>query len=805
MYTSNRVKTSVVSKQAVSLNVLGVVLWGIVTADLHAGDPLAEAAGELDSEHGDPVSIFVLAEQELANGETNRALTKYSMVVESAMEHRRADPTGEDTTSSIVGFALWRLFMLRDPDDLPTRFVFRAADSLLAKGSPARTLFGESPRYVGTSLVQFEAELWSYLAIVAWESGDIARTIVYLHAAYARLSTWEFGFDEEVASRVRSVDPNDRQRVLELLELYGFDAEMIDGFGSRDRRALWKGRYLSDMTLFAEAIDPLRQALVSIDPAVKTDAAISLANALRRIGADKDDVLAVLDGVLGQELSTSDRQKILIERSKVKDRTPGRDLNGAIGDLEAAIHGTLRGGSHTDEALFRLALRHKEAGNNATAQEFFGRTRLYFSSSEFVPDENPTKRRAEVERRHRAYYDAALLHYMNGDSTKAIGLLEALVDLTEQYNSADPRFLHSACRFWLGRLLTESGDHARGRGVFDSISNAVPHDYYGVRARMHLNLGGGAKEEVFPDVVTGAFYARLYETGFGDDGLLGAGEKERDGRLGILERALGNGTYGWAFNGVDPIFSSNLTWFNGSDPLYLDSVRVLAQLATWRSLRRDALSSSVLRRSVKERVRIAELMREAGDWETGSLLLVYWGADPNPRSSGHFAALYPRAFEREIESARHRYGVAPELLYAVMLAESRFSTRAMSQTGARGLFQFQPTTFRNYTRGMDVVEQTGKDYVGYLSDSSLSVDLGARWFRDLLRSNDGNLVLAAMEHNAGRRALERWFGSAVAAVEICGSDVEVCVETARYAETRRFVRRVILSASILKAVGLFRS
>jgi soluble lytic murein transglycosylase-like protein len=91
----------------------------------------------------------------------------------------------------------------------------------------------------------------------------------------------------------------------------------------------------------------------------------------------------------------------------------------------------------------------------------------------------------------------------------------------------------------------------------------------------------------------------------------------------------------------------------------------------------------------------------------------------------------------------------------------------------------------------------------FLSDPDLSIDLGARWFKqELLERNGGNMLLAVMEHNAGYPAVRSWRD----AWERSGrmGDVEYMIETARFAETRIFTKSVLADMALAEALGVVR-
>lgn len=111
-----------------------------------------------------------------------------------------------------------------------------------------------------------------------------------------------------------------------------------------------------------------------------------------------------------------------------------------------------------------------------------------------------------------------------------------------------------------------------------------------------------------------------------------------------------------------------------------------------------------------------------------------------------------------IEQAANRHRVDGLLLAALVEVESSFDPRSLSERGAMGLMQIMP-----------VVALGAADPF----DPDTNLDLGARYFSELLRRFDGDLELALAAYNAGPSAVERFGG------------------VPPYRETNRFVSRVL--------------
>jgi len=100
------------------------------------------------------------------------------------------------------------------------------------------------------------------------------------------------------------------------------------------------------------------------------------------------------------------------------------------------------------------------------------------------------------------------------------------------------------------------------------------------------------------------------------------------------------------------------------------------------------------------------------------------------------------AFDEHIRAAAQKYGVAPQLLKAVMAVESNFDPAAMSAKGATGLMQLMPETARDM-------------YVRDVLDPAQNIEGGARYLRLLQDRFGGDLERILAAYNAGPERVRR--------------------------------------------------
>ncbi len=115
-----------------------------------------------------------------------------------------------------------------------------------------------------------------------------------------------------------------------------------------------------------------------------------------------------------------------------------------------------------------------------------------------------------------------------------------------------------------------------------------------------------------------------------------------------------------------------------------------------------------------------------------------------------------------IFAAARRHKVNPELVAAVMRAESAFNPRAISAKGARGLMQLMPATAKRY--GVRASE---------LFQPERNIEAGVRYLAFLIDRFAGDLPKVLAGYNAGEGSVDRFGG------------------VPPYRETQSYVRRIL--------------
>jgi len=136
---------------------------------------------------------------------------------------------------------------------------------------------------------------------------------------------------------------------------------------------------------------------------------------------------------------------------------------------------------------------------------------------------------------------------------------------------------------------------------------------------------------------------------------------------------------------------------------------------------------------------------EATNFPAPGYRLTYPGKGTLIHSRGFRGGVYRGEFDAHIEAAASVYGVASDLVRAVIRAESEFDAFAVSSKGAQGLMQLMPAT----------AQRLG---VSDPFDPRQNIFAGTQYLRILLDLFDGDVALALAGYNAGENAVRRYKG-----------------------------------------------
>ena len=194
--------------------------------------------------------------------------------------------------------------------------------------------------------------------------------------------------------------------------------------------------------------------------------------------------------------------------------------------------------------------------------------------------------------------------------------------------------------------------------------------------------------------------------------------------------------------------------------------------------------ASVVRVNIDRNMKRARLQLTDADRRTLADIALALG-DPGLAVSfgGRGRALdYPRAYAAHVEKSAQKYGLDPDLLFAVMRVESIYNRRIVSYAGAIGLLQIMPRTGHLIAQKVGREQFTSAD----LLDPETNVEFAAWYLKSLLDRFDGRLPLAVAAYNGGPHNVRRWMTENPSHMPL-----DAFLERIPFGQTWRYVRRVI--------------
>lgn len=148
--------------------------------------------------------------------------------------------------------------------------------------------------------------------------------------------------------------------------------------------------------------------------------------------------------------------------------------------------------------------------------------------------------------------------------------------------------------------------------------------------------------------------------------------------------------------------------------------------------------------------------------------------------------LYPKPFVQELTSTLKSYKIDPLILLSLIRQESVFNPQARSRVGARGLMQLMPMTAKRFQRGVGIKQ---------LAIPKTNIAIGTKYFNQLMKRYDQNIVFVLAAYNAGETRVERWKKT------YFNDDILISIENVPFLETRNYVKLIFRNLYFYKILN----
>jgi len=168
----------------------------------------------------------------------------------------------------------------------------------------------------------------------------------------------------------------------------------------------------------------------------------------------------------------------------------------------------------------------------------------------------------------------------------------------------------------------------------------------------------------------------------------------------------------------------------------------------------------------------------------------YFAMDVSALPLEYWQGLFPRPYWDALRSYSEENGLDPYLVASLIRQESEFNPDAISRANAYGLMQLLPKTGRGEAKKEGLHHYS----TDALLNPTTNIELGTRYFRQMIDEFGGQVEYALAAYNAGADRVSDWRAS--------GNyrDVEEFVESIPFTETREYVQAIVRNAEVYKKV-----
>jgi soluble lytic murein transglycosylase len=150
--------------------------------------------------------------------------------------------------------------------------------------------------------------------------------------------------------------------------------------------------------------------------------------------------------------------------------------------------------------------------------------------------------------------------------------------------------------------------------------------------------------------------------------------------------------------------------------------------------------------------------------------------------------LFPKAYWDALKTYSNQNELDPYLVASLIRQESEFNPGAISHANAYGLMQLLPSVGKRVAKEVNLRSfSTSK-----LLDPTANIQLGTRYFRQMIEDNGGKVEYALAAYNAGNHRVVQWLADGTY------RDVPEFVESIPFTETREYVQAIVRNVSVYK-------
>lgn len=164
----------------------------------------------------------------------------------------------------------------------------------------------------------------------------------------------------------------------------------------------------------------------------------------------------------------------------------------------------------------------------------------------------------------------------------------------------------------------------------------------------------------------------------------------------------------------------------------------------------------------------------------------YYAVDISALPRPYWEILFPRPYWTDVTRQATANLLDPYLVVSLIRQESEFNPGARSSANAWGLMQLLPQVGHGEARAAHIRHFS----TAQLLTPGLNIQLGTRYFRELVSQYNGQVEYALAAYNAGSNRVDSWLQGGQY------RDVEEFVESIPFTETREYVQAIVRNAKV---------
>jgi soluble lytic murein transglycosylase len=310
-----------------------------------------------------------------------------------------------------------------------------------------------------------------------------------------------------------------------------------------------------------------------------------------------------------------------------------------------------------------------------------------------------------------------------------------------------------AALYWRARLAEEDGNPAMARAFYQKLTDRFRNYYYAEFGRQRLKglPSGGGPTEAPPH------YALLDRvSALSGAGRITAAEPPDDNLRFERARLLSNGG--------------------------------LADMAV-----RELQAAASQEDGTWAPPEMARVYQDGGRYDRGIEIMKratpnYFAVDIPDLPRPYWEALFPKAYWTDLRKYSVLNGLDPYLVASLIRQESEFNALALSRANAVGLMQLLPKTGKTVAKQVKLKGYSAPQ----LYTPAVNLELGTRYFKDMVDKYNGQFEYALAAYNAGSDRVGDWLGQGHY------RDPQEFVESIPFTETREYVQAILRNANVYR-------